>query len=143
MICETRFWALAVVLTIGMGQFGCTSLPPNSRTATVYDIRIDEALSADSLLVRPGDEVRFVNLRKQNVQVEIPNLIAEDLVCAREFGGGMGSVQENVVLLPNKSASLCFKKPAAVNYIVRMDTALAGSTKILNGVVKIETPSAK
>lgn len=143
MICERRLWALAVVLTIGVGQFGCTSLPPNSRTAAIHDVRINEALSADNIMVQPGDEVRFINLRKDVAQVEIPNLKAEDLACEREFSNWMGSVGEIVVLKTNKSASLCFKKPIVVNYIVRVETAIAGSMKALKGVVRVEAPSAQ
>ena len=140
---KQSFWALAVVFTVGMGQYGCTSLPPNSRTAEVLDVRIDEAISVESLQVQPGDEVRFVNLRKEDVQVEIPNLTAEDLTCAREFRNWMGSVGEIVVLKPNASASLCFKKPIVMNYIVRMDTALAGSSKVLKGVLKVGTVASR
>ena len=40
----------------------------------------------------------------------------------------------------NESASLCFKKPAVMNYNVRVDTALAGTKKVLSGVIKIGTP---
>lgn len=130
---EKCLWALAVVLTIGMGQSGC-SLPPTTRTAVVHDIRIDAALSPDNLLAQPNDEVRFVNLRKEEVQVEVPNLKSDDLSCKRDFGS------EIVVLKPNKSASLCFKNPIVVNYLVRMETALAGDKKILNGVVTVEIP---
>ena len=134
-----RLSALAVVLTIGMGHYGCTSLPPNSRTTAIHDINIEEELSADSLVVMPGDEIRFINFRKQAVQVEIPNLKAEDLACEKEFSNRMGSIHEIVVLQTNKSASICFKKPAVVNYVVRMDKALAGSQKILHGVVRVGT----
>jgi hypothetical protein len=140
MICRKSLWAVAVVLTIGMGQYGCTSLPHSSRTAAVHDVKIDETLSAESLLIQPGDEIRWINLRKQEVLVEIPNLIADDLVCQREFSNWMGSVQEVVALKSNESASLCFKKPAVVNYNVRADTAIAGSKKILPGVVKVGNP---
>ena len=139
--CEKHLWALAVVLTIGMGQYGCTSLPPNSRTAAIHDVRIDEGLSADNLLVQPGDEIRFINLRKEAAQVEIPNLKAENLACEREFSNWMGSVGEIVVLKTKKSASLCFNKPMVVNYIVRVETAIAGSMKALKGVVTVGTPS--
>lgn len=140
MICETRLWTLAVVLTIGMGQYGCTSLPPSSRTAAIHDVKIEEALSADNLLVQPGDEIRWINFRKQEAQIEIPNLKAEDLACQREFSNWMGSVHETVVLKSNESASLCFKKPAVVNYNVRVETALAGTKKVLPGVIKVGTP---
>lgn len=133
-------YASAVVLTMGMGQYGCTSLPPSSRTAAVHDVKIEEALSAANILAQPGDEIRWVNLRKQEAQIEIPNLKAEDLACQREFSNWMGSVQEVVVLKANESASLCFKKPAVVNYNVRADTALAGTKKILSGVIKVGNP---
>jgi hypothetical protein len=140
MICSKRLWALAIVLTIGMGQYGCMSLPHSSRTAAVHDVKIDEALSADNLLVQPGDEIRWVNLRKQEALIEIPNLKTEDLACQREFSNWMGSVQETIVLKPNESASLCFKKPAVVNYNVRVETALAGTKKVFGGVIKVGTP---
>lgn len=139
MIGERRFWALAVVLTIGMG-YGCTSLPPSSRTAAIHDVRIDDGLSADNLLVQPGDEIRWVNHRKLEAQIEIPNLNSDDLACQREFSNWMGSVRETVVLKANESASLCFKKPAVVNYNVRVDTATAGTKKVLPGVIKVGTP---
>lgn len=76
---------MAVVLTIGMGQYGCSRLPPNSRTAGVHDVKIEETLSANNLLVQPGDEFRFIDFRKEAAQVEIPNLNAENLACEREF----------------------------------------------------------
>ena len=41
MICGTRIWTLAVALTIGMGLYGCASLPPSSRTAAVHDVKIE------------------------------------------------------------------------------------------------------
>jgi hypothetical protein len=131
--------ALAIVLTIGMGQYGCTSLPPSSRTAAVHDVKIEEGLSAENLLVQPGDEIRFINLRKQEALLEIPNLKAEDLACQREFSNWMGSVHETVVLKSNESASLCFKKPAVMKYNVRVDTASAGTKKVFPGVIKVGT----
>lgn len=140
MICEKRLWALAVGLTIGIGQFGCTSLPPSSRTAAIHDVKIEEALSAGNLMVQPGDEIRWINLRKQEAQIEIPNLKSEDLACQREFSNWMGSIHETIVLQSNESASLCFKKPAVVNYNVRVETALAGSKKVFPGVIKVGTP---
>lgn len=48
MTSKKQLWALAAGCTIGMGQYGCTSLPPNSRTAAIHDVKIEEALSADN-----------------------------------------------------------------------------------------------
>jgi hypothetical protein len=55
----------------------------------------------------------------------------------------MGSVHETVVLKANESASLCFKKPAVVNYNVRVDTASAGTKKVFPGVIKVGTPMSQ
>ena len=82
-------------------------------------------------------------MRKQEAQIEIPNLKAEDLACQREFSNWIGSVRETVVLKAHESASLCFKKPAVVNYNVRVETVLAGTKKILPGAIKVGTPLAQ
>ncbi len=120
--------------------WGCTMLPQTSRTAGIHDVKIEDSLSPDNLLVQPGDEVRWINLRKQPVRVDIPTLESEDLACSRGFTNFFGVLKETAELGPNETASLCFKKPAVVNYNVRSDTALAGGKLILPGVVKVGTP---
>ena len=143
MTSKNHLWALAVVFTIGMGQYGCTSLPPTSRTAAIHDVKIEEKLSAEHLLVQPGDEVRWVNLRKLGAYVDIPNLKSGDLSCQRGFTNWMGSLEELIYLKPNETASLCFKKPMVINYNIRAETSLPGGNQILPGVVRVGDPPAK
>jgi plastocyanin len=119
--------------------WGC-ALPQTSRTASIHDVKIEESVSPDNLLVQPGDEVRWVNLRKLPVTVDIPTLNSEDLACSRGFTNFFGMLKETAELGPNETASLCYKKPAVVNYNVRSETALAGGKLILPGVVKVGTP---
>ena len=119
--------------------WGCT-MPQTSRTASIHDVRIDDSISPDNLLVQPGDEVRWINLRKQPVRVDIPTLKSEDLACSRGFTNLFGVLKETAELGPNETASLCFKKPAVINYNVRSETALAGGRLIFPGVVKVGTP---
>ena len=119
--------------------WGC-SLPQTSRTASIHDVKIEDSISPDNLLVQPGDEVRWINLRKLPITVDIPTLKSEDLACSRGFTNFVGVLKETAELGPNETASLCFKKPAVVNYNVRSQTALAGGKLILPGVVKVGTP---
>jgi hypothetical protein len=79
-------------------------------------------------------------MRKYEVTVDIPNLKSEDLACARGFSNWLGSLRETAVLRPNETASLCFQRPAVINYNVRLETALAGGKHILPGVIRVGTP---
>ncbi len=132
-----QFGFVAVGITLVAS--GC-STPQTTRTAGIRDVEIRDVLSAESLLVQPGDEVRWVNLRKNEVTVDIPNLKSEDLACERGFRNWLGSLRETAVLSPNQTASLCFPKAAVINYNVRVETALAGGKLILPGTIKVGTP---
>lgn len=133
-----RVWSLGMMAVLWGGLSACTSLPQTTRTSAIHDINITEKLSGDSLVVQPGDEVRWVNLRKESARVDIPNLKSEDLACRRGFSNWMGSLEETTDLKANETASLCFKKPLIINYNVRADTALGGGKHILPGTVRID-----
>jgi hypothetical protein len=131
-------FSIAVGLLSGTSG-GCT-LPETTRTASVHDVEIRETLSKDNILVQPGDEVRWINLRKDMVRIDIPNLESDDLACQRGFRSWYGGLREQAGLKPNQTVSLCFNKPAVVNYNVRAETSLPGGKSILPGVVKVGTP---
>ncbi len=137
-------WMGAAVVMVGaFGISACGSMPPSTRTAVIHDVNVGETLSNPELTMNPGDEVRWINLRKSSVLVEIPNLKSGDLTCERGFSGWMGSVRESVELDTNETASLCFKKAGVFNYNVRADTALAGGKRIFPGVITIGPGSTK
>jgi plastocyanin len=139
-ISKTR---LSLILAGALSSaWGC-SLPETSRTAGIHDVNIEDGITPDNLLVQPGDEIRWVNLRKLDVTVDIPMLKSEDLVCNRGFKNFVGVLTETAKLGPNETASLCFQKPAVVNYNVRSATALAGGKLILPGVIKVGTPLSR
>jgi plastocyanin len=137
MICRREVWTWSV-LVLCAAVFGCTSLPDTSRTAVVQDVKIEEKLSSDTLSVRPGDEVRWVNHRKLPVRVEVPSVTTDDLSCQRGFTNWMGSYRDVAILKPNETAALCFKKPVVINYIVRAETSLGGGMQVLPGKVSVE-----
>ena len=125
----------AVMLAVGFSA--CTSLPEATRTATIHDANVELELSEENLSIAPGDEVRWVNLRKDSINIEIPNLNAEDLSCQRGFTNWLGQIQESTKLQPDRTASLCFKKPGVVLYNIRAETALGGGKRIFPGSVRV------
>jgi hypothetical protein len=127
---------LVAVTLIDTVLWGCSS-PQTSRPPAINDVKIEESLSPDYLLVPPGDEVRWINYRRMNVVIDIPTLKSVDLTCNRGFKNWFGGVKETVALEPNQTASLCFKKPAVVDYNIRSETALAGGKRVHPGVVKV------
>ena len=137
MICKRGVGTLAVLM-LGAAAYGCTSLPDTSRTAVVYDVKLEEKLSSDQIRVQPGDEVRWINLRKLPARVDVPNITSDDLSCQRGFTNWMGSFRETAYLKPNDTAALCFKKAAVINYNVRAETSLGGGMQVLPGKVSVE-----
>lgn len=137
----TSRYRMGLMLIAGIlcgGLVACASLPEISRTAVVYDISIDEALSQENIVVKQGDEVRFVNLRKLDIQIDIPNIKSYELACQRGFENAFGSIRESVTLKANETAAVCFKNPGVVRFIVRKETAQAGGKRLLEGSIAVE-----
>jgi plastocyanin len=123
-------------LIVCMSLIGCT-LPSSSRTAVIKDIMITQELKPDNVLVHAGDEIRWVNLRTDHVQLDIPRLKDKDLACRRGFANWLGMTRETVQLKPNETVSLCFEDPTMVNYNVRVDRPVAGGRELLSGTVRV------
>ena len=132
-----KFICASAVLMMSALAYGCTSLPESSRTATIHDVKVEEKLSPSTIRVQPGDEVRWVNVRKLPVQVEVPTVTTDDLSCQRGFSNWMGSFREIGRIKPNETVALCFKKPAIINYSVRAETSLGGGMQVLPGTVEV------
>jgi plastocyanin len=134
-----RMHALLVVgmTMVAVGFTACTSLPHSSRTSTIHDIKMELELSPERLSVAAGDEVRWMNLRKNSVLVQIPNLHTEDLTCQSGFKNSMGQLRESVRVKPNGTVSLCFKKSGVVLYNVRAQTAIGGGERVFSGSVTV------
>jgi plastocyanin len=128
-----------LIVAAMLGLEGCP-LPQTTRTAVLHDVKIQEGLSSDSLQVQPGDEVRWINLRKQAVRIDVPNLSSNQLSCQQGFRNWMGRVAGSPKLNPGETVSLCFKTSTVVNYHVRATTALAGGMQVLPGVIEIGQP---
>jgi hypothetical protein len=125
-------WASLVFFTLG-----CQSLPTTTRTGEVKDIVIGDKLPSGEFVVRPGDEVRWVNGRTGPVRVVLLDATTDkQLSCKENFGGWMTS-SDTAKLDPNEFASVCFKEPGSVRYTVRMKSTNRSGDINASGVVRV------
>lgn len=132
---------LAGCQSMGMGG---SSMPSVTRTGMVKDIIIREEVTPATVTVNPGDEIRWINKRQGNARVVFLDPVQEMLSCQRNFGGLMGANpnQYTASLGSNDSASVCFKNPAEVKYVVRADSTLPSGEINILGTIQVGGGSA-
>ena len=113
----------ALLMLAGCQTIGGESMPTLTRTGDVKDIIIRDDVAPASVTANPGDEIRWINKRQGAVRVIFLNPITENLACQRNFGGPMGfgtkRNEYSAKLGSNESASVCFRDPGEVKYVVR------------------------
>ena len=129
-----QFLSIAVVMLVAAS---CSSVAPTSRTGAVHTINVAEGPDPEELSVRAGDEVRWVNLRTQSIEIDLVKVNPETLSCNRGFFDALKFARDFATLNPNESASACFVISGDVNYNIRMESALPGGQKIVSGVVRV------
>ena len=116
-------------------------MPTLTRTGEVKDVIIREGVEPTSVAANPGDEIRWINKRQGTVRVVFLNPMTENLTCQRNFGGPMGfgtkRNEYSAKLGSNETASLCFRDPAEVKYVVRADSNDPIGEKNLAGTISI------
>ncbi len=117
----------ALLMLVGCQTIGGESMPTLTRTGEVKDVIVRDTIEPTSVMVRPGDEIRWINKRQGAVRVIFLNPMTENLTCQRNFGGPMGfgtkRNEYSTKLGSNETASLCFRDPGEVKYVVRAESA--------------------
>ena len=130
-----------MLMLAGCQTIGGESLPTLTRTGEVKDVIIRDAVEPASVSVNPGDEIRWINKRQGTVRVVFLNPMTENLACQRNFGGPMGfGIKRNeytAKLGSNETASLCFRDPAEVKYVVRAESSDPVGEQNLAGTISI------
>ena len=131
--------ALLIMLTGCQHSLVRESMPTVTRTGDVKDVVIRENVSPATLTANPGDEIRFINKRQGDVKVIFLNPVMEMLTCQRNFGGMMGADrnQYTASLGSNDTASLCFRSPAEVKYVVRAESSDPSGEQNIPGTISI------
>jgi plastocyanin len=112
--------ALVSVILTGC-QHSLGNMPTVTRTGELKDIVILDTVSPATVTVNPGDEIRWINKRQGDVRVIFLTPVMESLSCQRNFGGSVANDQSEytAALSTNDTASVCFRGPAELKYVVR------------------------
>ena len=134
----------ALLMLAGCQTIGGESMPTLTRTGEVKDVIIRDAVEPTSVMVNPGDEIRWINKRQGAVRVVFLNPMTENLTCQRNFGGPLGfgtkRNEYSAKLGSNETASLCFRDPGEVKYVVRAESAShPGGEQNIAGTISIES----
>ena len=150
---HTKFGRALLLLASGW-LAACAGLPATSRSGAVHDILITEdRVSPQDLVVHIGDEVRWVNRRVSPVWVYFFRDSLDEVSCVRGFSLFWGN-EEEAVIKPGQSVSVCFAREDAISYTVQSEqTVMRGSTageggsfkipKGLHAAVIVEAPPAR
>lgn len=101
-----------------------TAVEPQAgtRTGAVKNIVIKDAVMPASLTVNAGDEVRWINQRRQPATITFLDPIEHSISCRKGFAKAMGMGTDNSTTLdPNETAGLCFTHLGTVRYSVNSD----------------------
>ena len=128
-----------IVLTGCQHMLVRDSMPTVTRTGDVKDVVIRDSVSPATVTANPGDEIRWINKRQGDVRVIFLNPVMEQLTCERNFGGLMGAErnQYTAKLGTNDTASLCFRSPGEVKYVVRAESSDPSGEQNIPGTITI------
>ena len=131
----------SLLMFAGCQTIGGESMPTLTRTGEVKDVIISERVEPTSLTVNAGDEIRWINKRRATVQVIFLKPMTENLACQRNFGGplGFGTKRNEYTakIGSNKTASVCFREPGEVNYVVRAESTDHTGGQSMAGTISI------
>ena len=115
------------------------TMPAVSRTGEVQDVVIQDTVSPTSIIAKPGDEIRWINKRRADIQVIVISPLREQLTCQRNFWGMMGadSNQYTANVERNDTAAICFRDPTELKYIVRTESSDPNGEHSFPGTIKI------
>jgi plastocyanin len=125
--------ALSALVLLGGA---CSSVPDTSRTGQIHDVKImEQELRPTEIIVRPGDEIRWLNYRTKGVRIIFLDRLNDVLSCAR---GSWGSGMNDATVKPAKAVSLCFAKPGEYRYTARLEAEVTGGEIPVPGLVHVQ-----
>jgi plastocyanin len=136
---------VAMLATLGCGSH--QRFPESSLTGGVFELKIDDSLTPLSVTAKRGDEVRWINRSKAQVDVSVVQTREELISCQKGFtstnvGYLFGTSEyENIIMAtvrPNEFASLCFAIPGKYAFSVRKDPSKTGSLDKMTGSITVE-----
>ncbi|CAE6727471.1 hypothetical protein [Nitrospira defluvii] len=90
-----------------------------TRTGMVRNIVINETIHPETLTVRAGDEIRWINQRQDAVTITIDQALDHTVSCRNGFSKSMGmGIDNSTKLASHETAGLCFTRIGTFKYSV-------------------------
>ena len=110
-----------------------------TKTGMVKNIVITDTVTPNALTTHAGDEVRWINQRRDSVIVAIEGPIDHRVSCRSGFSKAMGmGVDNSTTLASNETAGLCFTRVGTVNYTVRPSSEEKSSMTRSQGSITVQ-----
>jgi plastocyanin len=103
----------------------------------VRNIAVTDTITPDTLTVRAGDEVRWINQRDRPVKISFQEPLEHSISCQRGFMKNMGA-ENAATIAPNETAGLCFTRVGTKHYTVTADEDDRGRLNPGTGTIKVE-----
>lgn len=110
-----------------------------TKTGMVRNIVINETIHPESLTVRAGDEIRWINQRQDAVTVTIDQAADHSVSCRHGFSKAMGMGFDNSTkLASNETAGLCFTRLGTFKYSVQASSDGKNNLTNTHGSVTVQ-----
>ncbi len=116
-------WTLGILgLVLSAALASCGHDQARQSVATVRTIQILDVVSPDRLYAKPGEEIRWQNLRQNSIRVGFFTMqLLDKLTCEKGVANFWGGVNDLVTIPPGGSISLCFARSGVLQYNVWFD----------------------
>lgn len=120
-----------------------SSMPTITRTGEVKDIVIKQTVSPVTVAANPGDEIRWINKREDDVEVTFLTPMMDRLTCQRNFGAIMreDGNHYSARIEANDTAGMCFRDPIRFAYVVKAESSDPSREDNLPGSIIIDSES--
>lgn len=114
------FLSLCLVWVYALSACGHQSATNGS--ATVRTIQISDVVTPDTLYAKPGEEIRWQNLRANPVRLGFLTMrLLDELACEQGVATFWGGVSDLVTIPAGESINLCFVRAGVLRYNVWFD----------------------
>ena len=125
-----------------------SDLARTTRTGQIHDVKIGDTISPKEVHVKPGDEIRWINMRNGNVRVVFIEPLRDRVACADNFPGSSDKFASpyarefETKLSANQVASLCISQPGTYTYTTRMESTSPGGEIAETAMVMVDQPES-
>jgi plastocyanin len=136
---QKRFvMCMAVLLTAS----ACSHTATTEAARTIREVRIGDTVQPQMLYAKPGEEVRWQNLRSSPVNLGfLTTSLLKDLSCEKGVVTMFGAVRDFISIAPQESVSVCFARPGELKYNVWLNPENPRGTISPTATIRVEVGS--